>query len=73
MGYAAGADARANGTLEDLLAAVRNQLLLAREVAEAVRHPWEARVRPATLRQVRRAMGRIIAQVYITSEGRSVR
>ncbi len=47
----------------DLVAAVRNQLVLARPHAEALRQPWEARVRPATPRQVRRAMGRIIAQV----------
>jgi DDE superfamily endonuclease len=47
----------------DVVAAVRNQLVLAREQAEAVRRPWEARVRDATPRQVRRAMGRIIAQL----------
>jgi len=33
------------------------------DLAEAERRPWESRVRPATPRQVRRAMGRIIAQV----------
>jgi len=47
----------------DLVAAVRNQLVLARVLAEAVRRPWEARARSATPRQVRRAMGRIIAQL----------
>jgi hypothetical protein len=47
----------------DLVAAVRNQLVLVRPHAEAVRRPWEARARVATPRQVRRAMGRIIAQV----------
>jgi hypothetical protein len=47
----------------DLVAAVRNQLVLARPQAEAMRRPWEARERPASPRQVRRAMGRIIAQV----------
>jgi hypothetical protein len=47
----------------DVVAAVRNQLVLARVQAEAVRRPWEARKRPATPRQVRRAMGRIIRQV----------
>jgi hypothetical protein len=47
----------------DLVAAVRNQLVLARDLAEVVRRPWEARVRVATPRQVRRAMGRIIAQL----------
>jgi DDE superfamily endonuclease len=47
----------------DLVAAVRNQLVLARPQAEAVRRPWEARAREATPRQVRRAMGRIISQI----------
>ena len=47
----------------DVVAAVRNQLVLARFEVEAVRRPWEARAREATPRQVRRAMGRIIAQV----------
>jgi hypothetical protein len=46
-----------------VVAAVRDQLVLTRFLAEAVRRPWEARVRPATPRQVRRAMGRIIRQV----------
>jgi hypothetical protein len=47
----------------DLVAAVRNQLVLAARQVAAVRRPWEARRREATLRQVRRAIGRIIAQV----------
>ena len=47
----------------DVVAAVRNQLVLARAQAEAVRRPWEGRTRAATPRQVRRAMGRIIAQL----------
>lgn len=47
----------------DVVAAVRNQLVVARPQAEAVRRPWEARARAATPRQVRRAMGRIIGQV----------
>lgn len=47
----------------DVVAAVRNQLVLAREQAEAVWRPWEARTRAASPRQVRRAMGRIIAQL----------
>jgi hypothetical protein len=47
----------------DLVAAVRNQLVLARPRVEAVRRPWEARAGVATPRQVRRAMGRIIGQV----------
>jgi len=47
----------------DVVAVVHNQLVLARDRAEAVRRPWEARTRGATPRQVRRAMGRIIAQL----------
>ena len=47
----------------DVVAVVHNQLVLARHRAEAVRRPWEARTRGATPRQVRRAMGRIIAQL----------
>ena len=47
----------------DVVAAVRNQLVLAREQAEGLRRPWEATTRQASPRQVRRAMGRIIAQL----------
>ena len=47
----------------DVVAAVRNQLVLARAQAEAVRRPWERQARAATPRQVRRAMGRIIVQL----------
>ncbi len=47
----------------DLVAAAQNQLVLARPLAEAVRRPWDARRRAASPQQVRRAMGRIIAQV----------
>ncbi len=47
----------------DVVSIVHNQLVLARPVAEAVRRPWECATRPATPRQVRRAMGRIIGQV----------
>jgi hypothetical protein len=47
----------------DVVAAVHNQLVLARPQAEVLRRPWEARTRVATPRQVRRALGRIIAQV----------
>src|SRR5262249_48180380 len=47
----------------DLVAAVRNQLVLMREQVEGLRRPWEAKTRQASPRQVRRAMGRIIAQV----------
>jgi hypothetical protein len=47
----------------DLVAIVHNSLVLARPRVEAERRPWEARNREATPRQVRRAMGRIIAHV----------
>jgi hypothetical protein len=47
----------------DLVAIVHNQLVLARREAEAVRRPWERETRPATPRQVRRAMGKIIGQL----------
>jgi len=47
----------------DLQALARAQLVLARPEAEAQRQPWEGTARPATPRQVRRAMGRILAQL----------
>jgi len=47
----------------DLVAIVHNALVLARPRVEAERRPWEARKRPPTPRQVRRAMGKIIAQL----------
>ena len=47
----------------DLVAVVHNQLVLARPQVEGERRPWEARTRPTSPRQVRRAMGRIIAQL----------
>jgi len=47
----------------DLVAIVHNTLVLAQPKVEAERRPWEAFGRAATPRQVRRAMGRIIAQV----------
>ena len=46
-----------------LVAAAHNQLVLARPLAEIARRPWDARCRAASPQQVRRAMGRIIAQV----------
>jgi hypothetical protein len=45
----------------DVVACVRNQLVLARPLATALRHPWESRRRDPTPQQVRRCMGRIIA------------
>jgi len=47
----------------DLVAVVHNALVLARPKVEVERRPWEARTRPSTPRQVRRSMGRIIAQL----------
>ena len=47
----------------NLVAAAHNQLTLARPVAEVARRPWDARRRAASPRQVRRAMGGILAGV----------
>ena len=47
----------------DLVAAVHNQLVLARPLAVIVHRPWETSARPVTPQQVRRVMARIIAQV----------
>jgi len=47
----------------DLVAIVHNALVLARPRVEAERRPWEARTRPPTPRQVRRAMGQIITHL----------
>jgi hypothetical protein len=45
----------------DAVSCVRNELFLARDLAEAHRQPWESKRRDNTPEQVRRAMGRIIA------------
>jgi hypothetical protein len=47
----------------DLVAVVHNALVLARPQVATERRPWEARSRPPTPRQVRRAMGKIIAHL----------
>lgn len=47
----------------DVMAAAQNQLVLASVAAPACRRPWEAKARPATPRQVRRAMGQILTQL----------
>lgn len=47
----------------DLVSLVHNQLFLAQPFVEERRRPWERNGRPATPRQVRRAMGQIIAQL----------
>ncbi len=47
----------------DLVSLVHNQLFLARPFVEERRRPWERNTRPATPRQVRRAMGQLIAHL----------
>jgi len=47
----------------DVVSLVRNTLFLARDLVEAKRQPWESKRRCRTPEQVRRAMGRIIAQL----------
>lgn len=47
----------------DLVSLVHNHLVLARPFVDERRRPWERNSRPATPRQVRRAMGQIIAQL----------
>ncbi len=44
-----------------LVAAVQNQLVLARSLVQALHLPWETDKRPATPQQVRRAMAGIVA------------
>ncbi len=50
-------------TWTDLVAATHNLLLLARPKATQARQPWENKHRELSLAQVRRAMGRILAQL----------
>jgi hypothetical protein len=47
----------------DVLGIVRDELVLARSLVEALRQPWDSPTRPATPRQVRRAMGRIVSKL----------
>jgi hypothetical protein len=47
----------------DIVAVVRNELVLARALVAAERLPWERRGQVITPRQVRRVMGRLIVQV----------
>jgi hypothetical protein len=47
----------------DLLACVRNQLFLARDLAGDLRQAWESSRRESTPQQVRRCMGRIITEL----------
>lgn len=46
-----------------LVAIVHNLLVLARDLAGALLHPWENRHREPTLQQVRRAMGKLLPQL----------
>jgi hypothetical protein len=52
----------------DLVACVRNQLYLARPLAEVVRQPWESKHRELTPQQTRRAMPTIIATLGTPAE-----
>ena len=47
----------------DLVDAVRKQVVLARAAGVGARQPWERAARPATPQQVRRGLGRIMAQL----------
>ena len=47
----------------DVVACVRNLLFLSRDLAGSLRQRWESSSRASTPRQVRRCMGRIIAQL----------
>ena len=47
----------------DLVAVAHNHLVLARPLAAVAHRPWEAKTRPVTPAQVRRALGRILPQV----------
>ena len=47
----------------DIVSLVRNELFLARDLVGAQRQPWERSCRSRTPEQVRRGMGRIIAQL----------
>lgn len=47
----------------DLVSLVRNELFLARNLVSAQRQPWERSCRDRTPEQVRRGMGRIIAEL----------
>jgi hypothetical protein len=47
----------------DVVAAAHNHLARARSLVAAAHRPWEARTKPATPQQARRAMPRILSQV----------
>jgi hypothetical protein len=53
----------------EVVACVRNQLFLSRDLAGSLRQRWERANRGSTPRQVRRCMGRIIAQLGTPARG----
>lgn len=57
----------------DLVALVRNELVLARELVEGERRPWERRKEGTTPRQVRRALGQLIRQLGTPAPAPQVR
>jgi hypothetical protein len=57
----------------DLVAVVRNELVLAQPLVAAERRPWERRRQVTTPRQVRRAMGRLIVQLGTPAAAPQVR
>ena len=57
----------------DVVAIVHNELVLASREAEAIRRAWERRERAVTPRQVRRVMGKIIAQLGTPARAPKVR
>jgi hypothetical protein len=56
-----------------LVAAVQNQLVLARPLVAAVRLPWESSTRPVTPQQVRRAMAPILVTLGTPAHAPKVR
>jgi hypothetical protein len=52
-----------------VVACVRNQVFLSRDLAGSLRQSWESASRASTPRQVRRCMGRIIAQLGTPARG----
>ena len=57
----------------DVVGVVHNELVLARSLVEGERLPWEARSRAATPQQVRRGIGRLIAQLGTPAPAPQVR
>ena len=56
-----------------VVSAVHNEITLARRMADGVRQPWESHRREPTPQQVRRACGRIIAQLGTPASAPRVR